>query len=241
MLSNPMPPNRAKTLAEHRREGTFIPHRHMHLLYDEEHEKMRQEIDARRDQSTSVRLWRATMSDNECVEIVVRLGYDAAAAEVGVSQATLFKRIKESGFQRAVQRRRGRLSAAEVGLLAERIGVSVATVNNMRKDGRLPVGFTEAHVERLRRSRVVRTTRRTRRNSKAEWLYGLAAWKAVRTECLELAGHRCVRCASPNRLVAHHIVEAHLCDDPLYIGNLETLCNRCHGLEHAARRRLCAA
>jgi len=148
MMSN------AKTLAEHQREGTFSPAKHLHLLDGEAAEKMRQEIDAWWDQREHVRLWRETMSDDECVQRVAELGYDRAAGDLGVSSTILWKRLSKAGRGQDVRALRGRVSIGMNAAAAAVLGVSVSQVIRMRGDGRLPKVLTLDYVERRAASRL---------------------------------------------------------------------------------------
>ena len=78
--------------------------------------------------------------------------------------------------------------------------------------------------------------RRTREQRQAWSIYGTAKWKKVRALALERDGYRCQRCAEQHDLVVHHDLERDSGHDPFDLDNLETLCRRCHGLEHKARR-----
>jgi len=58
-------------------------------------------------------------------------------------------------------------------------------------------------------------------------------WPSISKAIRERDGHTCQTCGATERLHVHHIDTNKLNNDP---SNLVTLCNRCHGLAHAALR-----
>jgi hypothetical protein len=186
--------------------------------------------------------WRSEVSEQDCIAIAAKYGYAEGAKRLGISQGALFQQIKRLGARDQVAAARGRMSNENIQKAASTLGVSVATVQNMRRDGRLPLVFTDEDVERLRVQRLMPKPPKPRKHRRgyADALYSRAAWRRARAECLLRDGNKCVRCGAQTKLVAHHIIEAHLCLDPLDVDNLETLCRRCHGLEHAHRRAIAA-
>lgn len=75
------------------------------------------------------------------------------------------------------------------------------------------------------------------RDSLERKVYHSKEWKLVRALALLRDDHECVRCGSEKDLVIHHHEEVGSGVDPYDLDNLETLCRRCHGKEHAARKR----
>jgi HNH endonuclease len=62
---------------------------------------------------------------------------------------------------------------------------------------------------------------------------GKHAWQKLRARALQRDGNRCRRCPNSSKLQVHHVVrpEDRGTDD---LGNLITLCDRCHRLTHKA-------
>jgi 5-methylcytosine-specific restriction endonuclease McrA len=56
-------------------------------------------------------------------------------------------------------------------------------------------------------------------------------WREAREEVLKRDGYRCVRCGSTEELHVHHILERRKGGEHK-LGNLITLCRRCHQKEH---------
>lgn len=56
-------------------------------------------------------------------------------------------------------------------------------------------------------------------------------WKALRDSVVERDGGKCVVCDSADRIQVHHKRYRKRFEDSLP-GDLETLCRKCHGLEH---------
>jgi len=56
------------------------------------------------------------------------------------------------------------------------------------------------------------------------------SWKLLRQEVFKRDGYKCTKCNSPKNLVAHHLHYINLFNE--HINELETLCNKCHKIEH---------
>jgi len=228
-------PANAKTLKQHRAFKPFRWDRHQRLVDNQM---------SIHDFCRNLNRWEEDEAHlaAQCFELAKQVGYVEAAKQLGFSQSFVFKRVKKLGMLDQVARSRGRMSAEAVEQAANTLGVCVATVQNMRRDGRLPMAFTDEDVERLRAERLIPKPPKPRkhRRGNADALYSRPAWRRARAECLLRDGNKCVRCGAQTKLVAHHIIEAHLCPNPFDVDNLETLCRRCHGLEHAHRRAIAA-
>lgn len=61
-------------------------------------------------------------------------------------------------------------------------------------------------------------------------------WNTFRQEALTRDGRRCTQCGSGKSLEVHHIVPIHA-GGTNELGNLTTLCHRCHASLHADERR----
>jgi 5-methylcytosine-specific restriction endonuclease McrA len=60
------------------------------------------------------------------------------------------------------------------------------------------------------------------------------AWFAKRQQRLEIDDHRCRKCGHNDALQVHHLKYDNLGNEPM--GDLVTLCDRCHGDEHEMQR-----
>jgi hypothetical protein len=58
-------------------------------------------------------------------------------------------------------------------------------------------------------------------------------WRLAREAALERDGHRCTNCGREDRLHVHHVGDP----DCHELGNLRTLCERCHRTEHRLPRQ----
>lgn len=94
------------------------------------------------------------LSRRACIDLVVEFGYVEGARRLGISPAALHKRAKSFGALEEIGIARGRVSRSVVSAAAEMLGRSEKTVQLMRRDGRLPRGFTLADVADYQRRRV---------------------------------------------------------------------------------------
>ena len=72
--------------------------------------------------------------------------------------------------------------------------------------------------------------------SSARWS---GQWERNRTAALERDGNKCIRCSSTKKIEVHHKIPwAEGQEDPHRLDNLETLCGRCHRLDHVTEERV---
>jgi hypothetical protein len=57
-------------------------------------------------------------------------------------------------------------------------------------------------------------------------------WKDIAASVKKRDGHRCVVCNSSKSLAAHHRTYAHHGEEHLFLGDLTTLCEKCHTRHH---------
>lgn len=83
------------------------------------------------------------------------------------------------------------------------------------------------------------TRDRNRQTNARSAYYQSREWKALRRSCLDRDHNQCVVCSDTYRLTAHH-VHAREQGGPDAIGNLATLCGRCHSSLEAGDRTIAA-
>lgn len=165
----------ARTLAEHKTGQPFNWFRHEKLL-----------IGCASDVERELAKWQEDEAHlaAQCVELAKELGYAKAAQRLNVSTSFVYGRVRQLQQTKEVSRARGRMSLQELEWAADVLGVCVGTINNMRRDGRLPRAFTREDILRLR----------------AAWAlvpYSLAADEASRWDP---CWRRCVGCLSYFRI-----------------------------------------
>jgi 5-methylcytosine-specific restriction endonuclease McrA len=133
----------ARTLAEHKSGKPFNWFRHEKLLVGSVSDVKRELARWHEDEAQLAA---------QCVQLAKELGYAKAAKQLNVSTSFVYGRVKQLGQTKEVSRARGRMSLQDLEWAADVLGVCVATVNNMRRDGRLPKAFTQEDVLRLRKA-----------------------------------------------------------------------------------------
>lgn len=94
------------------------------------------------------------LSRRELLDLVVEFGYVDGARRAGVSPASLHRYAKAFGALEEIRSARGRMRRSDVREAARLLDCSLSTVDNMRRDGRLPMAFTLDDVRDYQRRRL---------------------------------------------------------------------------------------
>jgi len=80
----------------------------------------------------------------------------------------------------------------------------------------------------------------SKKRSKTEYVLFLRSnyWKRVRKKVLQRDNYTCTQCGRHKQLQVHHLTYEHHNFEHLYLGDLTTLCNKCHELLHKIKNKV---